>query len=200
MRRALLDAGHDPTEVEAALQEWQLEQAAGAPDEQQQRTYRRWTIALHLGALVAVFVVVLLLNGLGSSAVPNALIAAVVLGLFLALGWAVSFLIGRTLLPQTGMAVALIVPLVSAVGLGGTCVSIMSGFPIGRPPPPSWTGVAKLHIEPPLSFDGSGVATCFGDARSGFGVRAENVGTLDGAFVSVSVDPVQPARPRARQA
>jgi hypothetical protein len=47
----------------------------------------------------------------------------------------------------------------------------------------------ELQIDPPLSFEGSGVAHCdnFG-GTSGFLVWTEELGTLDGRVVSVSLD------------
>ena len=47
----------------------------------------------------------------------------------------------------------------------------------------------ELQIEPPLAFEGSGVAQCdnFGDTSS-FLVWADDVGRLDGSLVSVSLD------------
>jgi hypothetical protein len=192
LRSALLEVGHDPAEVDAALQEWQSEHAGGIVGEEDRRKFGWWTIWLHLGALVAVFVLLILLNGAQASAAANAAIAAVVLAVFLFLGWAISSLIGRTLLPRTGIAVALIVPAISALGLGGTCLAVMGGFSTGQAPQPTTTGTMDLNIQPPLSFKGSGPATCQGKPGvTGLSVFAENLGLLDGSVVSMSVDAFQ---------
>jgi hypothetical protein len=188
LRSALLQVGHDPAEVDAALQEWQSEHAGPFVGEESRGRFRRWTIWLHLGALIVVFVLVILLNGAQGSAVAPAAIAAGVLAVLLFLGWAISSLIGRALLPRTGFAVALIVPLISALGLGGTCLAIMSGSPLGRPPPPTVSGTMRLSIQPPMSFEGSGPATCQGTPGVSRSVFAENLGSLEGAMVSVSLD------------
>lgn len=124
LRRQLIEAGHDPTDVDAALRETE---STRAPLLLARQTFGRWALWLHVGALVAMVVLVNLTNG--AQALGLASIGAVVLGLFLALGWAVSSLIGRALLPRTGLPVALIFPVISALGLGGTCVAVMYGFP-----------------------------------------------------------------------
>jgi hypothetical protein len=124
LRSRLVAAGHDPGEVDAALQETEVARAPLLSDRQ---TFGRLALWLHVGALVVVVVLVVIINGV--QALGLALIAAVVLALFLALGWAVSSLIGRALLPHTGLVVALIVPVVSALALGGWCLSIMGTFP-----------------------------------------------------------------------
>ncbi len=124
LRNRLIGAGHEPDEVDAALRETESSRAPLLSD---RRTFGRWALGLHVGALVAMVVLVVALNGM--QALGITLSAAGVLALFLALGWAVSTLIGGWLLPRTGLPLALLVPAVSAIGLGGTCLSIMGGFP-----------------------------------------------------------------------
>jgi hypothetical protein len=190
LRQRLIEAGHAPDEVDAALREWEGERAGAAgtgavagAGEEDRRTFRRWALWLHVGALVAMVVVVVLLNG--TEALGIALIGAVVLGLFLAVGWAVSVLIGRALLPRTGLTVALVVPIISALGLGGTCLALMES---AIPTPPR-QGAVELRIDPPLSFEGSGAADCFIQPEAaGFSILAGDLGTLDGRVVSVSID------------
>lgn len=181
LRRMLIGVGHDPAEVDAALRETE---AVRGPQLIESRTFGRWALLLHAGALVAMVLLVVLLNG--TEAFGIALIGAVVLGLFLLLGWAVSSLIGRALLPRTGLMVAIVVPLISALALSGTCVAIMDGM---TPEPPR-TGSAELTIDQPFSFDGSGMAFCYGEMGGiGFGFSAENLGTVDdGRSVSAFVD------------
>lgn len=124
LRARLIAAGHDAADVDAALQETE---AARVPLLSDRRAFGRWALWLHVGALVGTIALVVVLNGM--QALGLALIAAVVLALFLGLGWAVSSLVGRALLPRTGLLVALIFPLISALGLGGWCLSIMGTFP-----------------------------------------------------------------------
>lgn len=183
LRRGLLDAGHDPVEVDGALREWEAERSGAGASQGDRRAFGRWALWLHAGALVAMVLLVVLLNG--TEAFGIALIGAVVLGLFLLLGWAVSSLIGRALLPRTGLTVALVVPVISAVALSGTCVAIMDGM---TPEPPR-TGSVQLTIEAPFSFEGSGTALCPSDAGvNAFGFSGEHLGTINGRSVSAFVD------------
>jgi len=187
LRQQLIDAGHAPDEVDAALREWEegrakarARPATGAGDE---RTFRRWALWLHIGALVAMVVLVVALNG--TAALGLALIGAVVLGLFLAVGWVISGLIGRALLPRAGLAVALVVPLISALILGGTCFALMDA---ATPTPPR-PGVLELQVGSPWDFNESGSAQCYLEsAPASFSIYADNLGQLDGYTVSVSVD------------
>lgn len=123
LRSRLIGAGHDPTEVDAALRETEATRAQLLSDRQ---VFGRWAGWLHFGALVATVLLIVLLHGMQAfNAAGN---AAVVLGIFLALGWAVTSLIGRALLPRTGLSVALILPVMSALGLGGTCLAVAGSF------------------------------------------------------------------------
>ena len=126
LRRGLVDAGHDPAEVDEALDEWRATGGGSSPDAAA-RTFSRWAFWLHVAALVAMFVLVLAANGF--DAFGLATFGALVLILFLLLGWVISSWIGRALLPRTGLAVALVFPAVSALLLGGTCVALLGGFP-----------------------------------------------------------------------
>lgn len=183
LRSQLIEAGHDPDDVDAALRERQSERTGGGSSDEDRRRFRRWTIELYVGTLVAVFLLVIFFNGIEATGL--ALLGAAVLGLLLVIGWAVTSMIGRALLPRTGMTVALVVPVIAALGLGGTCLAIMDGM-IPTPPTP---GLVELHIEPPLSFEGSGTADCFIQPNAtAFSMYAYDLGTLDGRFVSVSID------------
>lgn len=196
LRRGLMDAGYDAVTVSAALKEWQAGPAAARPDHADQRTFGRWAVRLHLVALVATFVLLLVLKG-----TPNIgliALAAAVLGVTLIIGWAVSSLIGRILLPRAGVGVALIVPAISAIALGGSCFALISAS-IQQPPTP---GTVHLQVLAPLAFDGDGPADCYvGGGRIGVEVNSRELGTLDGRAVSVylswygAADPsvVQPA-------
>jgi hypothetical protein len=180
LRRGLLDAGYDAVTVSAALKEWQVEQAAKRPDRGDQRTFSRWAVRLHLAALVATFVVLLVLKG-----TPNLgliVLAAVVLGVTLIIGWAVSSFFGRMLLPRSGVGVALILPAVSALALGGTCFALINAS-VGEPPR---AGTVHLTILAPLAFEGSGAADCyFGGGKIGVEVNSRELGTHDGKAVTV---------------
>jgi len=180
LRRGLLDAGYDAVTVSAALKEWQAAQAAQGLDPGGQRTFSRWALRLHLAALAATFVVLLILKG-----TPNLgliVLAAVVLGVTLIIGWAVSSFFGRMLLPRAGVGVALILPTISALVLGGACFALINGS-IHEPPR---DGTVRLRILAPLAFDGSGAAFCYVAAGSiGVEVNSQELGTLDGKGVTV---------------
>jgi hypothetical protein len=182
LRRGLLDAGHDAVTVSAALREWQAEQTANLPGQEDQRTFSRWAVRLHLAALVATFVVLLVLKG-----TPNLgliVLAAVVLGVTLIIGWVVSSFFGRMLLPRTGVRMALILPAISALALGGSCFALINAS-IREPPR---AGTVHLTILAPLAFEGSGAADCYvGGGSIGVQVNSRDLGTHDGKAVSVYV-------------
>ena len=178
LRQQLIQAGHDPAEVDEALQETE---AARAPQSTQTRAPRGrfwWSvIGMHVAAFLLVTVWVVSRNYL------YAPIAAIILALMLLVGLGVSGLIGRALLPRRGLMVALLVPLLSVVALSGVCLAAISGTQIQVPPRP---GLMDIQIDPPLSFEGSGPAECF-ILEGGFTVYAPDLGTLDGRLVSASL-------------
>jgi hypothetical protein len=182
LRSRLLDAGYEQAEVEAALWEWADEHARPGGRDDDRRSFGRWSILIFAGALAAVFLLTVLLL---ETDVGLAVIGAVVLLFFLLIAWAVSSVLGRWLVPRVGWSVALLIPLVFALGLGGTCLAIMDGM---SPPRPT-SGTVELRIDPPMSFTGSGTAACFVelDGRSS-SISAEDLGTIEGRRVTVSVD------------
>jgi hypothetical protein len=179
LRRGLLDAGYDAVTVSAALREWQSGQAAAGPDRGDQRTFRRWAVRLHLAALVVTALLLLLFKGLPNIGLIG--LAAAVLGVTLIIGWAVSSLFGRMLLPRAGVGIALVVPAISAIALGGSCFALING----SVQQPSRPGTVHLGILAPLAFEGDGPADCFvGGGRVGATVNSQELGTLDGKAVS----------------
>lgn len=185
LRRGLLDAGYDPAEVDAALSEWANQGAHPGDREEDQRSFRRWSLLIYVAALVAVVLLTVLMNGTESTGLPLIGGAVLVLVFFMLVAGLVSNLFGGWLAPRTGLGVALLVPLIFALGLGGTCLTIMDGM---SPPRPT-SGTVELRIDPPLSFSGSGAAACFVelDGRSS-SINAEDLGTLDGRRVGLSLD------------
>lgn len=191
LRKGLLDAGYDPAEVDAALADWSPG-GASSSDVQARLTFGKWALWLHVGALVAVFVLLVALKG--TTAVGTALFGCAVLGVFLVIGWAISSLIGRALLPGTGAVVALIVPATSAIVLGGSCFALLSSA-IGTPPR---DGTVHLEISEGLTFDGSGTAACYLQ-NGGVQINTQDLGAIEGrnvlAFISwyPESDPDTPA-------
>ncbi|HET7082709.1 MAG TPA: hypothetical protein VFJ00_03250 [Candidatus Limnocylindria bacterium] len=180
LRKQLLDAGYDPGEVDAALSGWNAGDANG-PGAEARRTFARWALWLHIAALLAVFVLLIALKG--TNAIGTALWGCAVLAVALVIGWAISSLIGRALLPIGGSLVALIVPAISAIALGGSCFALLSSA-IGTPPR---QGTVSLELEAPRAFEGSGAANCYvGEGFVGIEVSsAQPLGTLDGREVTV---------------
>lgn len=191
LRKGLLDAGYDAADVDAALQTWQAE--GSQPEAEGRQTFQRWALGLHVAALVAVFVLLVALKG--TNAIGLALLGCAVLAVAMLIGWAISSLIGRALLPGAGVIVALIVPAISALLLAGTCFALINAS-VGTPPR---DGRVDLQILPPRAFDGSGSASCYGDpAIAGVEVNSQPLGTLDSKKVIVNVswygnDPNNPA-------
>lgn len=191
LRKGLLDAGYDPAEVDAALSGWNPSQSPG-PEAQARRTFRQAALWLHVGALLAVFVLLVTLKG--TTAIGTALLGCAVLGVALVIGWAISSLIGRALLPATGAVVALIVPAISALLLGGSCFALLSSA-IGTPPR---DGTVHLEITEGLTFDGSGSALCY-VGNDGVQINTQDLGAIEGrnivAFINwyPASDPATPA-------
>lgn len=193
LRASLIDAGHDPAAVDAALVQWEATRTGTGADPERRRTFGRWAIGLHAAALVAVFILIVFLKG--TTAVGLALLGCAVLGVALVIGWVISSLIGRALLPSAGVILALVVPAISALLLGGTCFALLNTA-IGTPPR---QGTVHLEILAPRAFDGSGDASCYvGGGSAGVQVNSQSLGTLDGKPVSASLgwygdDPNNPA-------
>jgi len=194
LRAALLSAGHAEADVDAALADWTAarEAAQGFPEDRAQ--FRRWSGWFHLGALVAMVLVIVALKGVGQGG--SIAIGTVVLAIALLVGWWLSSLIGRALLPRTGLLVALIVPLVSALILGGSCIGLMNAA-IATPPR---SGTVTLEITSPQTFSGSAPASCYtygtGGAVQASGaisqVGSQSLGEIDGMTVTVSIGPFEP--------
>jgi hypothetical protein len=125
LRQQLIHAGHDPAEVDAALQETD---AARAPQFAQTRAlssrFWMWVWGVNIvGLLVATVWAFQGRSATYAGAVP------IVLGFFMLIGLGISGLIGRSMLGR-GMGVALIVPVIFALLLTGACMA-MFGLPTG---------------------------------------------------------------------
>ena len=125
LRQQLIHAGHDPAEVDAALQETE---AARKPQFAETRALRSrfwlWVWGLNIaGLIIATIWAFQGRSATYAGAVP------IVLGFFLLVGLAISGLIGRSMLGR-GMSVALIVPVIFTLILTGSCMAIF-GLPTG---------------------------------------------------------------------
>jgi hypothetical protein len=181
LRKGLLDAGYDPGEVEAAISGWNAMEAdaVGAAG---RRAFGRWALWLHLVSVAAVFLLIVALKG--TTAIGTALLGCAILGVALVIGWLISSAIGRALLPHGGLVIALVVPAISALLLGGSCFALLASA-IGTPPR---QGTVDLELVAPRAFEGSGGANCYtGGGLVGIEVSSRPLGTLDGKEVSVYV-------------
>lgn len=180
LRARLIAAGYDPVEVDAALREWQAGTTAPASAVPDRRRFWRWALALHAAVLAVIGVLSLAID---TFATNWGLL--VVLAVVLLIGAGISGLIGRGATQGSSLAFALLVPAISALLIGGSCLAL-GGYYLLRAPPR--TGIMEIHIEDPLSFDGSGTANCqdFG-GTGGFSVWSDGLGTLDGSILSVSL-------------
>jgi hypothetical protein len=180
LRKGLLDAGYDPAEVDLSLQAWLARPSRPVSVANRGGRFWGWALGLHVAVLA---VIGLLSLAIGSFAANWGLL--VVLAVVLLIGLGISGLVAREVMQGSGMMVALVVPAISALLIGGSCLAI-GGYYLLRAPPR--TGVMEVHIDDPFSFDGSGTATCqdFGNT-SGFFVSAAGFPALDGSFLEVSV-------------
>jgi hypothetical protein len=120
LRRQLIAAGYDPADVDTALRESEAARASSVAEIRSLRArFWRWAIGLHVAALLVATVWMLL----GQTSPGYVGLAALVLGFALFIGLWISGTIGRALVGK-GLAVALVVPLISALLLGGTCMSM----------------------------------------------------------------------------
>jgi hypothetical protein len=125
LRQRLLDAGNSPEEVDAALREWQAEQSAPDLRADQRRAFGWWAFGLH-AAVLGLAILWLLAADVLSFGFGQ--ITLLILAIALLLGWVISTSIGWRLLPGLGPSVALIVPAVSALLIGGSCVALLGGL------------------------------------------------------------------------
>ena len=182
LRKGLLEAGYDPGEVEAAVSGWNALEA-NAAGVAGRHAFSKWALWLHVGSVVAVFLIVVALKG--TTAIGTALLGCAVLGVALVIGWLISSAIGRALLPHGGVFIALVVPALSAVLLGGSCLALLASA-ISTPPR---QGTVDLSILAPRAFEGSGGANCYlGGGTVGVQVSSQPLGRLDGKDVSVYVN------------
>jgi hypothetical protein len=128
LRSQLIQAGHTPEEVDAALREWDAAQAGRAESPDQRGRFWRWAWGLHIAAWALLAIWLFSLPEQELRGVGGAAIVLVVLALMLLIGLGISGLIGRLLVNRTGLAVALVVPAISAILLAGACFGLLGGM------------------------------------------------------------------------
>ena len=123
VRSQLIAAGHDPAEVDEAFAEAELAATDDLPGAVAKPTphYWRWAILIQLITLAVVTAWV------AAGPDPHGYWSGVliILGATLFLSMAITGILGRAVLPRTGLLVALLLPLTSALLLGGICLGMM---------------------------------------------------------------------------
>ena len=182
IREQLLAAGHDLALVDAALEE-STQPAGRVVDEATRRAFGRWALGLHAAAFVGVVGILWIIYGSRISVYLG--IGAIILVVALLIGWGISSLIGRVVLSPSRLAIAIIVPALSALVIGGSCFALLSS----TARPPERTGTLSIQVTGGLTFTGSGPATCSGTPGSGsMSVYTIGfLGTVDGGEVNASV-------------
>jgi hypothetical protein len=181
LRQQLLHAGYEAPEVDAALEETE---AARAPQLAATKALRSQFWGLAFGMNLVVLIVV---SAVVSDNSPYAGATFVVLGIAMLIGLGISGSIGSAFLSGRGLLVALAVPAVAALILGGTCFAMMGGVGVTQHPSTGAgaVGTMTLTIDPPLAFTGSGTAQC--DDPAGINVASFDLGSVDGKVVSVDM-------------
>ena len=122
IREQLLAAGNDQAQVDAALVESVRAPADARPESASKPGPHYWRWALGMQAITLIAVTVLVAR---PGPRPSAWLVFPVLGIVLLVRMFITGNIGRALLPHTGLVVALLLPLISAVLLGGWCLKLM---------------------------------------------------------------------------
>lgn len=127
MRAQLLQAGHAPEDVDAALEERAAGRVPTASGPDEGGRFRMLTWALHIGAwlLLALWV---LLQSEGTFRYGEGGIGLVVLAIAMLIGVGISVLVGRGSARRGNLGVALVVPAISALLLAGSCFAILGGM------------------------------------------------------------------------
>jgi hypothetical protein len=178
LRARLLRSGFDAAEIDGALEETEAQRAPQLASAKALRS-QFWGLAfiVNLVVLVAVSAVV-------SDNSPYAGATFLVLGIAMLIGLGISGSIGTAFLTGRGLLVALAVPAVAALILGGTCFAMMGGVGVTQPPVTVKVGTMELTIDAPLAFMGSGTAQCL-DVGNGPEVDSVHLGSLGDKAVQV---------------
>src|SRR6266566_5650903 len=98
LRQTLLDAGYEPAEVDAALREMESQRAASAGNGGRRSRFWLVAIGLHVAALVVAGIWIA-----NSASATYFGFVVVILGVVLLIGLGISGLIGRWLIPRSGL-------------------------------------------------------------------------------------------------
>jgi hypothetical protein len=151
----LLDSGYERAAIDAT---WAVLDAPDPDDVVGEGFWGRFWIYL-----IGLNVVALLLVGLATQMIPNAVGLAAILGVVLAIGALMALGIVAITRPTRlgrGAAIAIggIVPFIFTFFIAGSCYALISA--IGPPAPPPQEGTLTLQIDPPMSLEATGAAWC----------------------------------------
>jgi hypothetical protein len=151
----LLDAGYEQGSIDAT---WAVLDAPDPDDVVGEGFWRRFWIYL-----IGLNVAALLIVGIATQLIPNAIGIAAILGIALAIGAAIALGIVAVTRPTRlgrGAAIAIggIIPFIFTFLIAGSCYALMSA--IGPPQPPPESGTITLQIDPPMALETSGAAFC----------------------------------------
>ena len=194
--KQLLEAGHDPAEVErtwAALDTRDPDAVAG------EGFWPRFALIV-VGINLGVLLVVGLLSGALQFVASGGFIMLAILGIALAIGglmaWGIVAATGPARMGRTtALIIGIVIPLVFALLIGGTCYALIGGIGGGFGPPPT-NGAMQVALGPPLEMTEELPATCQPngpDPAAGWSAYA-NLADEDGRYVDVSVS-AYPTRP-----
>jgi hypothetical protein len=151
----LLEAGYEQGAIDAT---WAVLDTPDPDDVVGEGFWGRFWIYL-----IGLNVVALLLVGVVTQLIPNAVGLAAVLGVVLAIGAAIALGIVALIHPTrlgrgTAIAIGGIVPFIFTFLIAGSCYALISS--IGTPAPPPRSGTLTLQVDTPTALEVSGPAWC----------------------------------------
>ena len=151
----LLDSGYEQGAIDAT---WAVLDAPDPDDVVGEGFWGRFWIYL-----IGLNVVAFLLVSVATQMIPNGVGFAVSLGVVLAIGAAIALGIVALIHPTrlgrgTAIAIGGIVPLIFTFLIAGSCYALVAS--LGPLPPPPLSGTLTVQIDPPLSLEATGAASC----------------------------------------
>jgi len=195
LTRQLVEAGHDPDEIERV---WAAFDAPDADDVAGEGFWGRFAL-LALGINVGVLLIVGYLTGMLQNLAGGSVVTLVVLGVALAIGaliaWGIVAATGPARLsPRVALGIGVAIPLLFALLIGGSCYALLGS--IGGIAVPAIPATIEAELGPPLGITQVIDGSCQPngpDPADGFSVY----GTLmseTGQMLDISVGAYPPGR------
>ena len=174
--RQLVEAGHDPAEIERT---WAALDTPDADDVAGEGFWGRFALIL-----VAINLVVLLAVGLLTGMLQNLptssailVILAIAMGIGALIAWGLVAATGPAKLsPRTALVIGAAIPALFALLIGGACYALIGSFGgLGTPAPPPVTGSMSIRLEGAMDVDQRIDASCHPEGN-GFSVSGEGAG------------------------